>query len=115
MSPGRIRRERVRVQVALDVAGAAGVAVVAPNTADVAGLLQDDEVIKSRALQLNRCREPAEAGADDRDVMMVGQCCISHGDNLRNGTSCCPWPQKRTCRSAICARAQSARCGRAGA
>ena len=56
--------ERERVQVRRDVAGAAGVTVVAPRAADVVELLQDDEV-HALLLQLDRHSQAGEAGPDD--------------------------------------------------
>jgi hypothetical protein len=47
------------------VAGAAGVAVVAPRAADVVGLLQDDEVLDPGLAQANGHPQPGEAAADD--------------------------------------------------
>src|SRR5439155_1267178 len=43
--PVRVRRGRQRVRVRRDVTGETGVGVVAPDTADVVGPLEDDEVL----------------------------------------------------------------------
>ena len=68
------RRERERVELARDVAGRAGVGVVAPGAADVGALLDDDEVGLAVLLELDRGAEAGEAGADDEVVdVRVGE------------------------------------------
>ena len=68
--PLRVRREGERVQVRLHVAGAAGVGVVAPGTAEGVTLLQDEEPLPARLAQLHRGAESGEPAPDDRDVDM---------------------------------------------
>ena len=55
----------------LDVAGAAGIAVVAPGAAHVVGALEDDEVVDPVPLQLNGGAEAAEPTAYDGDTNVV--------------------------------------------
>src|SRR5690348_3386041 len=66
--PVRVEGEGVRVQMRGHVAGAARVGVVTPGAADLAGLLEDDEIVAAGPLELDRRAEPREAGSDDRDV-----------------------------------------------
>ena len=61
------------VEVRLNVALRAGVAVVPPGTADVVGFLQNDEVVDAGPTQLNPSTQPARAGPDDGHVNPVGQ------------------------------------------
>src|SRR5215831_2397459 len=68
MRPVGVRRERERVQVRRDVAGAPGVGVVPPSAADRGRRLQDDEVGHARLAQPDARAEPAEASADDGDA-----------------------------------------------
>ena len=68
--PVRVRRERQRVQVALDVHRGTRVGVVAPHAADVAGAVDKHEVVETRLLQPHRGGDRTEAGANDRDVVM---------------------------------------------
>src|SRR5215469_4544577 len=68
MRPVGVRRERERVQVRRDVAGASGVGVVPPGAADRGRPLQDDEVGHARLAQPDARAEPAEASADDGDA-----------------------------------------------
>ena len=63
--PVGLRLERERVHVRRDVAGAAGIGVVAPGAADVVGLLQDQEV-DALPLQRDAHAESGEPGADDQ-------------------------------------------------
>ena len=67
--PVRVRLERERVQVRRHVAGAARVGVLAPGAADRVGLLEDDEVLDARFLELDRCADAGEAVADDHDLV----------------------------------------------
>ena len=71
-APVGVRREGERVQVRLHVAGAAGVGVVAPDAADVAGALEDEEVVEARLQQADGQAEAAEAAAGDGDVDVAG-------------------------------------------
>ncbi len=66
--PRRVRRERERIEMGLDVALRAGVAVVPPGAADARCLLQDHEVVVTRLEQPHPRADPARAGADDRDT-----------------------------------------------
>ena len=68
MAPSRFERERKRVQVRLDVAGAPGIRVVTPGAPDVAGSLQHDEVVDALALQPDGGAKTGEAAADDRQA-----------------------------------------------
>jgi hypothetical protein len=49
--PARVDVEGERVELALDVAGTAGVAVVVPGAADLARLLEEDEILEARLLE----------------------------------------------------------------
>src|SRR5262249_27022412 len=71
--PAGLGREGERVEMRLDVAGAAGIGVVAPRAADVAGALEDDEVVDAVALQADGGAQTAEAAADDRDMGLAGR------------------------------------------
>src|SRR5207248_1890872 len=66
--PARVLLERERVQVRRDVAGAARIRVVPPGTAEVAGLLQDDEVLAACLLELDPHAQPGKPGPDDHDL-----------------------------------------------
>src|SRR5262245_3814872 len=68
LRPARVASEGVGIQVRGDIAGAAGVAVVAPCPADIVGLLEDEEAAEPSALKTDRRTKPAEAGADDRHI-----------------------------------------------
>src|SRR5690348_223575 len=70
--PAGVRRERERVQVRRDVAGAPGIGVVPPGASDRGRPLQDDEVGHARLLQPDARAEPAEASTDDGDAHMFG-------------------------------------------
>lgn len=70
--PVGVGRERERVEVRRHVAGGPGVVVVAPGAADVAGLLEDDEVVDPRLLESDRHAEPREARAEDQDAGVEG-------------------------------------------
>ena len=48
-----------------DVAGRARIGVVAPGAADAVGLLEDDEVVDPRLLELDARRQAGEPRADD--------------------------------------------------
>ena len=50
------------------VAGAAGIAVVAPGAAEIAGLLEDPESGVPSLLERDGHAQTREAGAHDRDV-----------------------------------------------
>jgi hypothetical protein len=53
-----------------DIALAAGIGVVSPRAADVAGALQDYEVADALTKEVDGGSESCEAGADDGDVVM---------------------------------------------
>ena len=58
-----------------DVAGDAGVGVVAPGSADVIRAFEDDEALLTAAGQLEGCTDSGETGSDDRDVDL-GHCAV---------------------------------------
>ena len=68
--PLGVEGEGERVEVRLDVAGAARVVVVAPGAADGVGALQDQEVVVTRLLQAVGHGQAGEARADDDDVVV---------------------------------------------
>ena len=72
VGPAGVRRERERVQMGGDVAGAAGVGVVPPRAAHGGRPLQDEEVSHACLPQPDARAEPAEPGADDGDADMAG-------------------------------------------
>src|SRR5207247_8042881 len=80
-APAWVGRERERVQVRGDVAGAAGVGVVPPGAAEVVGALEHQEVVDAGLAEPDRGAEPAEAAADDRDAQ-VGR--VAHRGTLRD-------------------------------
>src|SRR5262245_9476894 len=57
--------ERERVKQRRYIAGQAGIAVVAPGSAEIAGPVDTDEVIDARLLEPDRHADAAEPGADD--------------------------------------------------
>src|SRR5215467_16330443 len=63
------RRERERVQVRWDVAGGTRVGVVSPDPAKVIGLVDDEEVGDTHALQCHGHADPAEPRADHNDAV----------------------------------------------
>src|SRR5581483_602158 len=67
-APAGVRGEGERVEVGRDVAGGAGIGVVPPRAADLAGPLQDDEVLDTGLLQADGHAEPGEARPDDEDL-----------------------------------------------
>ena len=67
VAPVRVRRERVRVEVRLDVDRAARIAVVAPRAPEVLRALEDLEVVDAGLPQADRHAEPGKPGADDGD------------------------------------------------
>ena len=69
--PVRVLLERERVHQRGHVAGASGVGVVPPGSAEVAVLLQHDEVIDTGLLELDRHAETGEAGSDDDHRSLV--------------------------------------------
>ena len=73
--PVRVGREREGVELRGDVAGGAGIGVVAPGAADVRAALGDQEVGLAGLLELDRGGEPAEAGADHERVHVGGELC----------------------------------------
>ena len=93
--PRRVRLGRERVQVRGHVALAARIRVGLPRAADVAGPLEDHEVLDARVLQADRHPDAGEPGTDDRDPDVarvrfaavrvdVGHDlqCVSHGGAL---------------------------------
>src|SRR4029078_2047850 len=62
--PAGIRRERERVQVRGDVAGAPGIGVVPPGAPHRGAPPQEDEVGDARLPEPDARAEPAEASAD---------------------------------------------------
>ena len=64
-TPCPVRRERERVQVALDVACRARVDVLPPGAADAVGAFDDRQVVDALAPQCDRGGEAAEARPDD--------------------------------------------------
>ena len=64
-APRPVRRERERVQVALDVARRARIDVLPPGSADAVGALDDHQVINAFAPQRHCRGESAETGPDD--------------------------------------------------
>ena len=69
--PGRVEGERVRVQLGGDVAGGAGVGVVAPGTTDFRAAFEHDEIRLAPLAQPDRRAEAGEPAADDQDVDVV--------------------------------------------
>jgi len=65
--------EQRKVDVGLDVAGQARVAVPVPGAAEVAALLEDAEVLHPALAQARPGQEAAEAAADQRQVDLVGE------------------------------------------
>ena len=66
--PCRIRLERKRIEMRGHVAGRAGIGVVAPRAADIAGRLVDRERRDAHSLQTNRHADAGKAAADNRDA-----------------------------------------------
>src|SRR5207244_9593870 len=66
--PVVLRLERERVEVRGDVAGEAGVGVVAPHAPDPARPLKDRERVDARLPERYSHADAAHAGADDRTV-----------------------------------------------
>ena len=65
--------EQRQVDVRLDVAGGAGIAVPVPGAAEVAALLDHADVFDAGLAQARAGEQPAEAAADDDDIDLVGQ------------------------------------------
>ena len=65
--------EQRQVDVRLDVALRARVAVPVPRAAEVAALLDEPDVVDAGLLQAGAGEQAAEATADDDDVDLVGQ------------------------------------------
>src|SRR5437868_5432419 len=63
---------RVRVEHAGDVAGTAGIGVIAPGAAEIVGPLEHDEVVEAFPLQCDGHAEAREASADDGDLDAAG-------------------------------------------
>ena len=66
VAPRRVERPRPGVERRRDVAGRAGVGVVAPDAADGVRALEHHDVLDALPAQRVRRAEPAEAGADDQ-------------------------------------------------
>src|SRR5205823_837211 len=75
VAPVRVGGGGQRVEARRDVAGDAGVAVVAPHATDLGGAFEDDEVLDAVALERDGGGDPAEPGADQRHphVQRVGR------------------------------------------
>ncbi len=65
--------EQRQVDVRLDVAGGAGVAVPVPRATEVAALLDDADVVDAGLAQPGAGEQPAEASADDQHLHVVDQ------------------------------------------
>ena len=65
--------EQRQVDVRLDVAGGAGIAVPVPRAAEVAALLDDADVVDPRLPQPGAGEQAAEAAADDQHLDLVEQ------------------------------------------
>ena len=70
-APARVRLEGEGVEMRGDVAGAAGIGVVAPGAAEVARPLQDHEVVHAGLLQADAAADAREAAARDREANML--------------------------------------------
>ena len=57
LGPVRVLLERERVHMRRDITGAAGIGVLAPGARDRVGLVEDDEVLDARLLELDRCSD----------------------------------------------------------
>src|SRR5205085_549084 len=68
VAPLGVQGEGEGIEVRGDVALAARVAVVPPGAADVAVLLEDDEVLDPLLAQADGGTQAGEAGADDGDA-----------------------------------------------
>ena len=68
MAPLRIGLEGVAVEMGGDIAGQAGVGVVAPRAAEAIGLLVDGEVVEARLQQLDRGQDARHPGAYDGEA-----------------------------------------------
>jgi hypothetical protein len=69
--PLGIEGEGERVEVGRDVAGGAGVGVVAPGAAEVVAAVEHDEVVDAHGAQAGRHADAGEPGADDDDAVLV--------------------------------------------
>jgi hypothetical protein len=72
VAPVRVQREGERVEMGVDVAGAAGVAVVAPGAADGIGALEHHEIVHALLTQADGEAEAAEPAPDDHDANLRG-------------------------------------------
>jgi hypothetical protein len=63
--PTAVRRERERIEVALDIARRTRIGVLPPRAADAVGPLDDHDVVDTFAAQSDRCGKTAETGSDD--------------------------------------------------
>ena len=92
--PRPVRRERERIEVALDVACRTGIDVLPPRAADTIGTFDDQQVVDASAPQRHRGGQSAEAGPDDHHPRRTapaqrqhpaGQ--VSAGSGHRGGSS----------------------------
>src|SRR3546814_9030707 len=59
------------VEMARNIARAAGIGVVAPGAADAVALFEDHEIVDPALLQPDRGEQPGHAGADDDDARVL--------------------------------------------
>jgi AcrR family transcriptional regulator len=83
IGPVRVRRKRQRVQVTLDVHRGARIGVVTPDTTDVLGTIDQDEVVDVSLPKPHRRGDRAEPGTDDRDVVMRDVACVHEWPPVR--------------------------------
>src|SRR3546814_3267687 len=65
--PARVGCEAVAVEMARNIARAAGLGVVAPGAADAVDLFEDHEIVDPALPQPDRGEQHGHAGADDDD------------------------------------------------
>ena len=68
LAPVWLQRERVGVEIRLNVAPAAGIDIVPPRPADIVGALEHGQVDVPCLHQLDGSAETSETGADDQEV-----------------------------------------------
>src|SRR3546814_3791407 len=78
--PARVGREAVAVEMARNIARAAGIGVVAPGAADAVALFEDHEIGDPALLQPDRGEQPGHAGADDDDARVLKPLQIGRAD-----------------------------------
>ena len=104
--PVRVGREGERVEVRGDVAAAAGVGVVAPGAADVAGALEQHEVALARPASAGSpCRCPEKPGADDDDAVVGQVTPVTYSDRPRRASA--SRPVARTASMAVIASSRT--------